>query len=505
MVELVIGDIICLMRRIPAHTHHMKHGMWDKSASGSHEVRGKTLGIIGYGNIGSQLSVIAEALGMRVVFYDIEEKLAMGNAHRCSTLNELLEQSDVVTLHVDGRKSNTGFFGEDQFAHMKQDSIFINLSRGFVADLDALKKHLDSGHISGAAVDVFPVEPKKSGDEFLTSLADEDNMILTPHIGGSTLEAQKSIGQFVSQRLEDYWFRGSTMLSVNLPQITLSDIRSNFRIAHLHANLPGVLAKVNRVLGEENINIAAQALGHRRRNRLCGHRCGPAPQPEGFGRTRSHRRHDPYACDQLTIPIRQTPLRYECIVGVPITYWLEPPQCMNPNAVCRNRPVLRYQVHFSQNKRIIICVRNRSNLLQRIGLQLVDRVLEILKILKILVYTGESHIRDLIKITQRFQNGPADLVGFDLSQSSGTKILFDLLAKSLQIVFLDRTALACLATPEITLFLSNCSALPERFTTNNIVVSSVVKRLEHFGHSRLRRMEWPSSLMRVSTTLVSGF
>ena len=185
----------------------------------------------------------------------------MGNAHRCSTLNELLEQSDVVTLHVDGRKSNTGFFGEDQFAHMKQDSIFINLSRGFVADLDALKKHLDSGHISGAAVDVFPVEPKKSGDEFLTSLADEDNMILTPHIGGSTLEAQKSIGQFVSQRLEDYWFKGSTMLSVNLPQITLSDIRSNFRIAHLHANLPGVLAKVNRVLGEENINIAAQALG----------------------------------------------------------------------------------------------------------------------------------------------------------------------------------------------------------------------------------------------------
>ena len=261
VVELVICDIICLMRRIPAHTHHMRHGLWDKSASGSHEVRGKTLGIIGYGNIGSQLSVIAEALGMRVVFYDIEEKLAMGNAHRCSTLNELLEQSDVVTLHVDGRKSNTGFFGEDQFAHMKQDSIFINLSRGFVADLDALKKHLDSGHISGAAVDVFPVEPKKSGDEFLTSLADEDNMILTPHIGGSTLEAQKSIGQFVSQRLEDYWFRGSTMLSVNLPQITLSDIRSNFRIAHLHANLPGVLAKVNRVLGEENINIAAQALG----------------------------------------------------------------------------------------------------------------------------------------------------------------------------------------------------------------------------------------------------
>lgn len=261
VVELVIGDIICLMRRIPAHTHHMKHGMWDKSASGSHEVRGKTLGIIGYGNIGSQLSVLAEALGMRVMFYDLEEKLALGNAQRCETLNELLEQSDIVTLHVDGRKSNTGFFGEDQFAHMKQDSIFLNLSRGFVADLGALKQHLDSGHIAGAAVDVFPIEPKKTGDPFETALADEDNMILTPHIGGSTLEAQESIGHFVSQRLEDYWEKGSTSLSVNMPQINLSENRGVARIAHLHSNLPGVLARVNHVLGEENINIAAQALG----------------------------------------------------------------------------------------------------------------------------------------------------------------------------------------------------------------------------------------------------
>lgn len=261
VVELVICDIICLMRRIPAHTHHLKHGMWDKSASGSHEVRGKTLGIIGYGNIGSQLSVLAEALGMRVLFYDIEEKLALGNAVRCATLNELLEQSDAVTVHVDGRKSNTGFFGDDQFAHMKQDAIFINASRGFVAHLDALKRHLDSGHLSGAAVDVFPVEPKKTGDPFETPLADEDNMILTPHIGGSTLEAQESIGHFVSQRLEDYWEKGSTSLSVNLPQINLGANRGTVRIAHLHANLPGVLARVNRVLGEENINIAAQSLG----------------------------------------------------------------------------------------------------------------------------------------------------------------------------------------------------------------------------------------------------
>lgn len=261
VVELVICDIICLMRRIPAHTHHMKHGVWDKSASGSHEVRGKTLGIIGYGNIGSQLSVLAEALGMRVVFYDMDEKLALGNAQQCESLDELLEQADAVTIHVDGRASNRGFFGEEQFDHMKQNAIFINCSRGFVVDLDALKRHLDSGHLSGAAVDVFPIEPKKSGDPIVTPLADEDNMILTPHIGGSTLEAQENIAQFVSQRLLDYWQKGSTMLSVNLPQITLSDYHGKARIAHLHDNLPGILAAVNRVLGEQGINISGQSLG----------------------------------------------------------------------------------------------------------------------------------------------------------------------------------------------------------------------------------------------------
>lgn len=260
VVELVISDIVCLMRRIPAHTHHLKHGLWDKSAKGSHEVRGKTLGIVGYGNIGSQLSVLAEAMGMHVVFYDLEEKLAMGNAQRMPTLNALLEQSDAVSLHVDGRKSNVGFFGEDQFAHMKQDAIFINLSRGFVADLDALKRHLDSGHLSGAAVDVFPTEPKKSGDSFITPLADEDNMILTPHIGGSTLEAQESIGHFVSQRLLDYWFRASTTMSVNMPQMTLRAGTGEVRIAHLHVNLPGMLAQVNQILGAENINVTAQSL-----------------------------------------------------------------------------------------------------------------------------------------------------------------------------------------------------------------------------------------------------
>ena len=260
VVELVISDIICLMRRIPAHTHHMKHGVWDKSASGSHEVRGKTLGIIGYGNIGSQLSVLAEALGMHVIFYDIEEKLAMGNAQRASSLEELLRQSDAVTLHVDGRASNTGFFGETQFEQMKQDAIFINISRGFVVDLGALKQHLESKHLSGAAIDVFPVEPKKNGDPFITSLAEEDNVILTPHIGGSTLEAQKAIGNFVSQRLEDYWDNASTMLSVNLPQLTLPKCHNVARIAHLHANQPGMLAAINHILSARNINVSAQNL-----------------------------------------------------------------------------------------------------------------------------------------------------------------------------------------------------------------------------------------------------
>ncbi|MFT8592212.1 MAG: phosphoglycerate dehydrogenase [Bifidobacterium sp.] len=260
VVELVISDIISLMRRIPAHSHRMRDGVWDKSAAGSHEVRGKTLGIIGYGNIGAQLSVLAEALGMRVVFYDLDEKLALGNAHRAGSLEELLLQSDAVTLHVDGRKSNTGFFGEDQFSHMKQGAIFINISRGFVADLDALKRHLESGHLSGAAIDVFPSEPRRSGDSFESSLNTEDNIILTPHIGGSTLEAQESIGHFVSQRLLDYWEKGSTTLSVNLPELTLGPISGVVRIAHLHKNLPGVLAQVNRILGEENINVNAQSL-----------------------------------------------------------------------------------------------------------------------------------------------------------------------------------------------------------------------------------------------------
>jgi D-3-phosphoglycerate dehydrogenase len=262
VVELVVSDIIALMRRLPEHMRQMRDGLWDKSAAGSHEVRGKTLGIIGYGNIGSQLSVIAEALGMSVVFYDLDEKLAMGNARRANSLEELLEVSDAVTIHVDGRKENTNFFGEEQLARMKTGAVLINLSRGFVVDLNALKSHLDSGHLSGAAVDVFPIEPKKSGDAFLSNLREEHNIILTPHIGGSTLEAQESIGQFVSHKLIDYWRSGTTALSVNLPPINLdSPVDGIRRVAHLHINMPGVLAQVNHTLGDEDINITAQALG----------------------------------------------------------------------------------------------------------------------------------------------------------------------------------------------------------------------------------------------------
>ncbi|GGI13050.1 D-3-phosphoglycerate dehydrogenase [Galliscardovia ingluviei] len=260
VVELVISDIIALMRRIPAHAHQMRTGLWDKSATGSHEVRGKTLGIIGYGNIGSQVSILAEALGMNVIFYDIEEKLALGNATKVASLDELLRNSDAITVHIDGRKSNTGFIAEPQFAKMKQDVVFINLSRGFIVDLAALDAHLLSGHLSGAAIDVYPTEPKSAGDPFTTDLTKHENIILTPHIGGSTLEAQEAIGRFVSHKLLDYAQSGNTSLSVNLPNLTMNPVRGVARITHLHDNLPGILAQVNQALGAENINILAQSL-----------------------------------------------------------------------------------------------------------------------------------------------------------------------------------------------------------------------------------------------------
>ena len=260
VVELAMAEIISMARRLPEKNINMHNGVWDKSATGSHEVRGRTLGIVGYGNIGTQLSVIAEALGMTVYFYDIADKLAIGNARRCSTLDELLESVETVTLHVDGRSGNRGFFGEAEFARMRPRSLFLNLSRGFVVDHKALRGHIESGHIAGAAIDVFPQEPKGRGDEFVSELRGLPNVILTPHIGGSTEEAQQDIGEFVSGKLVDYAEGGATSMSVNLPGVTEPVVPGTHRLIHLHQNVPGVLAAINRVLAEHGVNVERQML-----------------------------------------------------------------------------------------------------------------------------------------------------------------------------------------------------------------------------------------------------
>jgi D-3-phosphoglycerate dehydrogenase len=261
VVELVLAELISLARRLPEKNTKMHAGEWDKSASGSHEVRGRRLGIVGYGNIGAQLSVLAENLGMSVYFYDIADKLALGNARRCGTLTELLESVEVVTLHVDGRPGNSGLFGEAEFAAMRPRSLFLNLSRGFVVDHEALRRHIESGHIAGAAIDVFPEEPRGRGDEFVSVLRGLPNVILTPHIGGSTEEAQQDIGEFVAGKLHDFVAGGTTSLSVNLPGIALPTAPGTQRLVHIHQNVPGVLASINRVLADHHVNVEGQMLG----------------------------------------------------------------------------------------------------------------------------------------------------------------------------------------------------------------------------------------------------
>jgi D-3-phosphoglycerate dehydrogenase len=263
VVELTLAEIIALTRRLTEKDRAMHAGFWDKSASGAHEVRGRTLGIVGYGNIGAQLSVVSEALGMRVVFYDTADKLVLGNAHRCVTLDELLETADIVSLHVDGRPSNSSLFGEKEFSRMRPGALFLNLCRGFVVDHQALRAHLLSGHLAGAAVDVFPDEPRSAGEEFTSVLRDLPNVILTPHIGGSTEEAQADIGAFVGGKLADFVAEGSTSLSVNLPQVALPPATGTHRLAHLHHNVPGVLAEINSVLAAHNVNVEAQLLATR--------------------------------------------------------------------------------------------------------------------------------------------------------------------------------------------------------------------------------------------------
>jgi D-3-phosphoglycerate dehydrogenase len=260
VVELAVAELISLTRRLTDKNAALHNGVWDKSAQGAHEVRGRRLGIVGYGNIGSQLSVVAEALGMTVTFYDIADKLAVGNAERRSSLQDLLEDADVVSLHVDGRPGNAGIFGDEQFSQMKPGAIFLNLSRGFVADHTSLRKHIESGHLAGAAIDVFPEEPKHQGDPFDSALRGLPNVILTPHVGGSTEEAQEDIGRFTAGKLSTYVRTGGTTLSVNLPNVSLEHAPGTHRLAHLHQNVPGVLARVNAVLAGRGVNVEGQVL-----------------------------------------------------------------------------------------------------------------------------------------------------------------------------------------------------------------------------------------------------
>lgn len=260
VVELVLGEIIMLIRGVFDRSAKLHQGIWDKSASGTFEIRGKKLGIIGYGNIGAQLSVVAEAVGMKVFYYDLEEKLALGNARKCDSLENLLAKVDIVTVHVDGRQENRGLIGADQFRLMKRGSVFLNLSRGFVVDMNALVENIKSGKIRGAAVDVFPDEPKRNDEQFRSELQQLPNVILTPHIGGSTEEAQQNIAEFVTGKIIDFVYNGGTALSVNFPNLQLPEIRNAHRLIHLHMNVPGILAKVNNILAAHSINIVGQYL-----------------------------------------------------------------------------------------------------------------------------------------------------------------------------------------------------------------------------------------------------
>ncbi|GJJ80379.1 phosphoglycerate dehydrogenase [Pasteurella canis] len=260
VAELVLGEILVLMRNVPQANAEVHRGIWNKSATGSHEVRGKKLGIVGYGHIGSQLSIIAESLGMRVFFYDIENKLPLGNAQQVRTLEELLSMSDVVSLHVPENASTKNLISAERIAQLKEGSILINAARGTVVDIDALAQALSTGKIRGAALDVFPEEPASIQEEFVSPLRAFDNVILTPHIGGSTSEAQENIGAEVSGKFVKYSDNGSTLSAVNFPEVSLPEHSGTKRLLHIHHNRPGVLNKINQVFVEANVNIAAQYL-----------------------------------------------------------------------------------------------------------------------------------------------------------------------------------------------------------------------------------------------------
>ncbi len=260
VAELVLGEILLLLRGIPAKNAKAHRGEWDKSANNSVEARGKKLGIIGYGHIGTQLSIIAESIGMKVYYYDIENKLSLGNATQVPTLEELLGMADVVSLHVPETTSTKDMIGATELAQMKTGAILINAARGTVVDIAALTEALQSGHLSGAAIDVFPVEPTANGEAFVSPLQAFDNVLLTPHIGGSTQEAQENIGLEVSSKLVKYSDNGSTLTAVNFPEVSLPEHRGSSRLLHIHRNQPGVLNQINQAFAEEGINIAGQYL-----------------------------------------------------------------------------------------------------------------------------------------------------------------------------------------------------------------------------------------------------
>lgn len=260
VAELVIGASIMLIRRIIDKNRAAHEGIWLKEASGSYELRGKTLGIIGYGNIGSQISVLAEGLGMKVVFYDVETKLPLGNAEASRSLKEVLGKADIVTLHVPELDSTKNLINKTNLKYFKKGSILINYARGEVVDLDALAKAIKEGHIGGAAIDVFPWEPEKNGDRFTSPLQGLPNVLLTPHIGGSTQEAQLNIGDDVSAKLYNYLEKGITAGSHTVPALALSPQEGTHRILHIHKNVPGVLSEINTTLSKNNINIVGQSL-----------------------------------------------------------------------------------------------------------------------------------------------------------------------------------------------------------------------------------------------------
>lgn len=260
VAELVLAEIILLLRGIPQRSAALRSGGWIKTATGSHEVRGKCLGIVGYGHIGTQIGLLAEGLGMRIVYYDIQTKLALGNARPLPSLTALLEIADVVTLHVPETPQTYQMIGAAQLARMKPGSHLINAARGTVVDIDALVEALESKHLAGAALDVFPTEPKGSDEEFISPLRRFDHVLLTPHVGGSTEEAQQNIGLEVAGKLVKYSNNGSTISSVNFPEVTLPEHAGRHRLLHIHRNQPGVLSELNTIFSELNINVAGQYL-----------------------------------------------------------------------------------------------------------------------------------------------------------------------------------------------------------------------------------------------------